>query len=142
MLDAEVTEPSRTVTGSFPGLPTSAAAMVAVSCCALTNVVDLALALKSTWLLEVKPLPLTVRVNPDAPCMSTKGLKDEIVIEEGGGGLLPSDDPPPQADITMVATNNDNKHPNFNWRRSPTSSTVPPISTVPPDTYAQTKSSS
>jgi hypothetical protein len=71
----------------------SAAVIIAVSWVELTKVVVLALPLKFTTELEMKPVPFTVRINATPPAIPPVGVKD---VRLGTGLFIGEYPPPPQ----------------------------------------------
>jgi hypothetical protein len=71
----------------------SAGVTMTVSCVELTKVVVLGLPLKFTTELEMKPVPVTVRVNAGAPTTAEPG---ERAVRFGTGLFIDEDPPPPQ----------------------------------------------
>ena len=95
-----------TVTLKVPAVAISDAAIAAVTCVALTNVVALAAPLKLTTEVETKLVPFTVSVNAAPPFVALVG---EIVVIVGPGlftvnGEVP-DVPPPGAGLVTVTLN-------------------------------------
>jgi len=82
-----------TLTGVEPGIATSLAEMLAVSCMELTNVVVRLLPLHCTIAPEAKFEPFTVSVNAAPPAVALVGEIELIVGNGGGGGAAW---PPPQ----------------------------------------------
>ena len=76
----------KTVTLAVPATAMSAALIDAVSCVALTYVVVRFVAFHLTTELEMKLVPLTVKVKADPPAVADAGLRVEIV---GTGAGLP-----------------------------------------------------
>src|SRR5207253_3901813 len=73
-----------TVTEAVPGVATSVAAMAAVSCVALTNVVVRAAPFQRTSEAATKLLPVTVRVKAAPPAVALAGAS----VESVGTGAL------------------------------------------------------
>jgi hypothetical protein len=95
-----------TVTLKVPAAAISAAAIDAVNCVALTNVVVLALPLKFTTEVETKFVPFTVRVKAAPPFTALAG-ESEVMV---GAGLFTANGelaemPPPGAGFVTVTLN-------------------------------------
>ena len=73
-----------TVTVAVPAVAISAAAIAAVNCVALTNMVVLAAPLNFTTDADTKPVPFTVRVKAAPPAVALVGEREVAV----GAGLL------------------------------------------------------
>lgn len=69
-----------TATLAVPALAMSIAAIAAVNCVALINVVGLATPLNVTTEPKAKPEPLTVNVNAGPPAVALDGVSDVIAI--------------------------------------------------------------
>src|SRR6266850_1860645 len=95
-----------TVTCGVPATATSAGGIVAVSCVAETYVVGRAAPFQRTTEPATKFVPVTVRVNPEAPAWTRFGLSPVVA----GTGLLGAlivkvcgfDVPPPGAGLNAV----------------------------------------
>jgi hypothetical protein len=68
-----------TVIEAVPTVVTSLAGIEAVSCVLRTKVVVLAVPFHRTTELAAKLVPVTMRVNPAAPCCSDEGLRPVIL---------------------------------------------------------------
>ena len=94
-----------TVTCAVPAVAMSAAVMAAFICVALTKVVVRLLPFQFTTVLEMNPVPFTVRVNAAPPAVAFAG-DSELTVGTGLAALIVNavlpEVPPPGAGLNTV----------------------------------------